>query len=220
MNSSLMPSYLDPDIFVNNISCMLYREHLENLYWTCRSMHAELDKSGEYIYREICLHHNPHSIYDLPVISYRGDREWYKEGKLHRDGDLPAKIYAGGQREDWYKEGKLHRDGDLPAIIEADGLQYQHWYKEGRIHRDGDLPARINDNGDQLWYKKEKLHRDGDLPAIIYAGGDQLWYKEGRIHRDGDLPAIIHSNGSQLWYKEGKLYNYTNSKLIYFTTIL
>ena len=58
-----------------------------------------------------------------------GDKEWYKEGKLHRDGDLPAVIWADGDKE-WYKEGKWHRDGDLPAVIQADGRQY--WFKDGR----------------------------------------------------------------------------------------
>jgi hypothetical protein len=176
MNSSLMPSYLDTDIFVNNISCMLYREQLENLYWTCRTMHAELDKSGEYIYNKICLHHNPHSIDDLPIISRYGKQEWYKEGKLHRDGDLPATIYVNGDQY-WYKEGKRHRDDDLPAVIHA--------------------------NGDQSWYKEGKIHRDGDLPAVNFKNEYQSWYKEGKKHRDGDLPAVIHSNGTQQWYKEG-----------------
>jgi hypothetical protein len=156
MSSSLMPSYLDPDIFVNNISSKLYREHLENLYWTCRSMHAELDKSGKYIYKQICLHHKPHSIDDLPEINYVGDRQWYKEGKLHRDGDLPAVIYDDGDQF-WYKEGKLHRDGDLPAVIYDDGDQ--HWYKEGKHHRNGDLPAVILANGDQEWYKEGKQYK-------------------------------------------------------------
>jgi hypothetical protein len=156
MSSSLIPSYLDPDIFVNNISCMLYQEHFENLYWTCRSMHSELDKSGEYIYKKICLHHKPHSIDDLPRINSYGEQCWYKEGKLHRNGDLPALIYAAGE-QCWYKEGKLHRDGDLPAAIYASGIQ--------------------------CWYKKGKRHRDGDLPAIIYANGHQSWYKEGERYK-------------------------------------
>jgi hypothetical protein len=157
MNSSLMPSYLDPDIFVNNISSTLYREQLGNLYWTCRSMHAELYKSGEYIYKKICLHHKPHSIDDLPVImNYYGEQEWYKEGKLHRDGDLPAIIGSNGHQE-WYKEGKTHRDGDLPAEIYADGTQL--WYKQGKLHRDGDLPAIIRSDGDQEWYKEGKKQR-------------------------------------------------------------
>jgi hypothetical protein len=153
MNSSLMPSYLDPDIFVNNISSTLYREHLENLYWTCRSIQTELGKSGKYIYTKICLHYTPHSIDDLPIINYNRTQSWYKEGKQHRDGDLPARIYASGTQV-WYKEGKLHRDCDLPAYIYA--------------------------GGDKEWYKEGKLHRDGDLPAVIFADGDQHWYKEGK----------------------------------------
>jgi hypothetical protein len=116
MNDSLMPSYLDPDIFVNNISSTLYREHLENLYFTCKSIHKQLYKSGGYIYNQICLHHQPHSIDDLPaVITADGDQLWYKEGKIHRDGDLPAIILAYGTQY-WFKEGKLYRAGDLPPM--------------------------------------------------------------------------------------------------------
>jgi hypothetical protein len=33
------------------------------------------------------------------------DQRWYKEGKQHRDGDLPAIILANGPPS-WYKEGK------------------------------------------------------------------------------------------------------------------
>jgi hypothetical protein len=179
MSSSLLPSYLDPDIFVIHISSMLYQEHLENLYWVCKSMHAELDKSGKYIYKEICLHHNyPHSIWDLPIINSYGTQEWYKEGKRHRDGDLPARITAYKEYY-WFKEGECHRDGDLPAVIHADGNQI--WYKEGKRHRDGDLPAVIRAIGTHEWYKEGKPHRDGDLPALILASGDQYWYNEGNF---------------------------------------
>jgi hypothetical protein len=157
MNSSLIPSYIDPDIFVNHISSRLYREQLENLYWTCRSMHSELDNAGKYIYTKICLHQTPHSIDDLPaVITASGHQEWYKEGKLHRDGDLPAVIYVNGSQE-WYKEGELHRDGDLPAVIRANVTQV--WYKEGKRHRDGDLPAVIAPDGHQYWYKEGERYK-------------------------------------------------------------
>jgi hypothetical protein len=152
-----MPSYLDPDIFVNNISSTLYRKHLENLYWTCRSMHSEIDKSGKYIYKKICRHRKPHSIDDLPAV-----------------------IDSGGDQF-WYKEGKLHRDGDLPALIELDGDQ--EWWKEGQIHRDGDLPARIYADGTKGWYKEGQIHRDDDLPAFIHAGGHQSWYKQGKRYK-------------------------------------
>jgi hypothetical protein len=55
-------------------------------------------------------------------------RYWYKDGKLHRDGDLPAIEYANSLRY-WYKDGKLHRDGDLPAVEYASGTK--EWYKDG-----------------------------------------------------------------------------------------
>jgi len=42
---------------------------------------------------------------------------WYKDGKKHRDGDLPAAILADGKRY-WYLHGK--------AVILLDGTQL--WY--------------------------------------------------------------------------------------------
>ena len=97
---------------------------------------------------------------------------------------------------------ELHRDGDLPAVIFADGDK--QWYKNGVCHRDGDLPAVIYSNGDKVWYKNSKLHRDGDLPAVICADGTKYWFKNGQCHRDGDLPALIYSNGDKWWFKNGK----------------
>ena len=39
----------------------------------------------------------------------------------------------------WLKNGKLHRDKDLPAIVGTDGAKL--WFKNGKQHRDGILPA-------------------------------------------------------------------------------
>jgi hypothetical protein len=145
------------DVFMKNISSYLYIDHIDNLYWTCKDMKTQLDQSGNYIYKRICLHYQPHSVDDLPaIIESHGTQKWYKEGKLHRDGDLPAAISS---------------DGD------------QQWYKEGEIHRDGDLPAIILSNGDQEWYKEGEIHRDDDLPAVIRSDGTQKWYKEGHEYR-------------------------------------
>lgn len=64
--------------------------------------------------------------------------EWHDpddQNAFHRgfpDIDMPAIIYADGLRE-WYKEGKRHRNKDMPAVIRADGSC--EWYQEGRIHR-------------------------------------------------------------------------------------
>ena len=61
-----------------------------------------------------------------------GSLEWHQNGKLHRDGDLPAWIGADGSLE-WYQNGEEHRDGDRPAFISADG--YLHWMQNDQIHR-------------------------------------------------------------------------------------
>jgi antitoxin component YwqK of YwqJK toxin-antitoxin module len=143
-----------------------------------------------------------YTSYILGNYSYRlysdGNQEWYKNGKLHREGDLPAIIYSGGTQI-WYKNGKQHREGDLPAFINVDGRQ--EWYKNGERHRENDLPAIIDANNSQEWYKHGVRHREGDLPAII--DGSQFWYKNGRLHRENDLPAVIIVDGNQYWYKNG-----------------
>jgi len=37
-----------------------------------------------------------------------GSKEWYQNGLLHRDNDLPARIYPGGEQQwyqQWYQNG-------------------------------------------------------------------------------------------------------------------
>jgi len=65
-------------------------------------------------------------------VAYSGYQAWFVAEKLHRDGDLPAEIYANGSMY-WYNNGLLHRDGDLPAIVCADGRCI--WYKRGEVIR-------------------------------------------------------------------------------------
>ena len=115
--------------------------------------------------------------------------------------DLEPKIDGMGNRN-WFKNGKLHRDGDMPALVSISGLQA--WYKDGKLHRDNDMPAIVHVNGDKEWVKDGYWHRDGDLPAIVYASGAMEWYTNGKRHRDGDLPAVVNVTGSRSWYKDGK----------------
>ncbi len=111
---------------------------------------------------------------DKNKIDKNYSKYWYKNGKLHRDNDLPAIIYKIYQDEDqyWFKNGKLHRDNDLPAVVHQNG--YQGWYKNGVLHRDNDLPAQISPNGTLRWYKNGKYHRENDLPAIIDLNGANI----------------------------------------------
>lgn len=100
-------------------------------------------------------------------VDNNGNQYWYKNGRTHRDDDLPAEIYSNGDRE-WYQNGKLHRDKDMPAVIRCSN-GHQEWYKNGKLHREKDMPAVIFLNGDQMWYKNGKLHRDNNLS----------WYQNG-----------------------------------------
>ena len=90
------------------------------------------------------------NVLDPPTeIDCVGNKFWKNKGGLrHRDGDLPAVIYADGSKV-YYKNGKLHRDGDLPAIEHADGTKY--YYKNDLFHRDGGKPAVISQYKYQYW---------------------------------------------------------------------
>lgn len=50
------------------------------------------------------------------IIDEEGSTRWYRDGRRHRDGDLPAFEGIRGV-ECWYKDGRLHRDNNLPAVV-------------------------------------------------------------------------------------------------------
>ena len=133
------------------MSRFLFREEINNMCGANRYLNELFIEDWRYVYR-ICLHHQPHNYEGEAIITANGTQYWLKEGKCHREGDQPAKIYANGD---------------------------QCWYKEGKMHRDGDQPAKINVDGTQERYKTGKHHRDGDQPAAIYADGSQEWWIEG-----------------------------------------
>ena len=130
-----------------------------------------------------------HSEYK--IIEEQGIKEWYRNGKLHRDGDLPAVECVNGTKE-WYRNGKLHREGDLPAVVCQcnEHSIYKFWYRNGELHREGDLPAIEWPNGTKYWYKNGELHREGDLPALEYSTGRKEWYRNGLRYREYNLPVV------------------------------
>jgi hypothetical protein len=157
-------------------------------------------------------------IYGGPIISrfipLYEKLMYYKNGKLHRDGNMPAVVdnnrYGRGV-EYWY-EGKLHRD-KFPAVITPDGWMY--WYKHGLLHSPSpDHPATISKSrkGEtKRWYWNGKPHRIGG-PATVTANGGTVWFYEGTIHRgiendpnyNGE-PASEHRE-YKAWYRYGKLH--------------
>ena len=74
---------------------------------------------------------------------------WYKKGHFHREGDLPAIKYTGGQME-WWIDGEVCRDNDLPAVIDDDGDMF--WYKNGHRGRDNGLPAIVRVSRIKIWW--------------------------------------------------------------------
>ena len=54
-------------------------------------------------------------------------KKYMVEGKLHREGDLPALLYASGFRQ-WYRKGLLHNDKG-PAEITAYGAM-SYWLND------------------------------------------------------------------------------------------
>ena len=74
-----------------------------------------------------CIHSKIPVINMEHIKKYWGNTEYYKNGVLHRDGDLPAVISARGDLE-YYKNGRRHRDNG-PAVIRKDGVC--SWYKNG-----------------------------------------------------------------------------------------
>ena len=110
--------------------------------------------------------------YKKLIKKYKYSLEWRRYGKLHRDGDKPAVILAGGTQM-WYKNGVKHRDGDKPAYLFLNGeiTTVAKWYKNGGLHRSDGKPAHIRkfkDSGTKIyeWYVEGKRHRlDG--PAVV-----------------------------------------------------
>jgi len=174
-----MPTILDPELqspLLHHCLVLLYPPEISRVYAACVALRETIEGDREWLDGN-CRHVWPHSSRGVPTVDWLcGTQKWYRDGELHRDGDLPAEIWANGT---------------------------QKWYRDGELHRDGDLPAEIWANGSQRWYREGVMHRDGDLPAVTWVDGTQLWYKEGRLHRDRDLPAVIRADGAQFWFKNG-----------------
>jgi len=130
--------------------------------------------------------------------------------KLNLTKFLNGKFTNKNGNEYHYKNGELHRDGDLPAVIASDGTQ--EWYKNDVHHRDGDLPAVIGNNGSQEWWKNGKRHRDAGLPAIMLFHGKQEWHENGKLlHENTKFIDPISSDGTQKFYYENGYYHTMSS---------
>lgn len=124
-------------------------------------------------------------------------REWFKDGQLHRDNDLPARIESGCSGKSssysmsWYKNNIQTRDNDLPTVIITGVNNEGHHYSE-------------------FWHKDNNIHRDNGLPAIIQYLNNKIiaerWHKHGKAHR-ADGPAVINPDGTIEYWIDGRRMN-------------
>lgn len=146
--------------------------------------------------------------------------------------EFESKIYPGGlEIKYWYKNGKLHRDEDLPAEIayRVDGSKlYEKWYKNGMIHRINDKPALIEYDEDnniicKIWYQNNNIFRENNLPNFIlyYSDKHKLLYNmyntENRI--DDDSPLFILNKGKLMceeWFINGRITNFIGPSQIFY----
>ena len=114
-------------------------QEIKELYETC--------KETKVMFNEQTKHTN--FIVSCNRIILNKEIKWFKLKNIKLKL-LETYENINGTQE-WYKNGEIHRDNDLPAVIRANGTQ--KWYKNGNRHRDNDLPAVIFSNGSQEWYK-------------------------------------------------------------------
>jgi hypothetical protein len=121
-----------------------------------------------------------HPMTATELIAIADERGWCEEFNelFNLLTGIPCIERADGDRE-WYRDGKLHRE-DGPAVELADGSR--EWYRDGKLHRE-DGPAVERADGDREWYRDGKLHRE-DGPAVELADGDRWWYRDGKPHRE------------------------------------
>ena len=134
-----------------------------------------------------------------------------------------------GQYKQWTRNGKLHRDNDLPARIEYtsrgttlsylfDGLPFRSvqnlphvWHQLKHIRCSCEAVATIctcesQVAGDQyVWLDASgRPHREKDQPAVVGPGRFKQWYQHGILHREvGRGPAQITENGVASFYSQG-----------------
>lgn len=117
-----------------------------------------------------------HSFDDNPSCKSRNKSEWYRNGKLHRENDLPARLITD--------------DNEQPTL--------EAYFYNGKFHRENDEPAYIVTNCYKIWYNH------GDIQHILWNDGAEKWFKNGLLHREGGLPALIHADGTNEYFEYGR----------------
>ncbi|UYZ34966.1 hypothetical protein OD350_22365 [Clostridium beijerinckii] len=161
--------------------------------------------------------------------NFVANETWFKNGKEHRDGDLPSYIsyFQDGEikQKIWRRDGIVYRADDKPTVEFYNGSRGT--YEELQKFYAGELKL-TNQLHELEWHKDGKLGRNNDLPSVIdYYGTGELkaeqWFENGKRHRDSDLPSMIcyHKNNSvdmKIWYRNGQIHrdNDLPARIVYY----
>lgn len=126
--------------------------------------------------------------------------EYWRHGRVHRDGDRPA-LYIEYSNSIELPLGSAVREEESSLVTLAPGSEV--YCVDGVIHREGGA-AIVNHGGAdtyvmEYWCRGRRHCSDG--PAVT-AASVQLWYYHGLLHRE-DGPACIRSDIAEstcYWY--------------------
>lgn len=115
-----------------------------------------------------------HRDYDLPaMICPDGTMKWIRFARLHRSNsnDDPALITPN--RKEWWVNGKRHRDNGLPAICEwlydSEPIRME-WFVRDKRHRDDGKHAYFVTTATETkmeWWVDDQLHNTDGQPAVV-----------------------------------------------------
>lgn len=218
--------------FIDQINDEFEEDQEDNDYW---DKEDEKKKTGNY--EERIKLDEKSSCFKIYVNSILVKETYNRNGNVHREKN-PAKIYyyENGDKEcqEWYKNGKLHSEADVPCRIfyyENGNKKAEEWYRNGKRHREADIPAQFGyyENGNkkyEIWYQNDKLNREGNLPPriIYYKNGNkklEQWFKNDLLNRSdskGDLPSFIsyYESGNvweERWIEDNKWYRKSNNEI-------
>ena len=103
---------------------------------------------------------NPH--FKMPCYTYIRDDivDWFEMN--HKPLDLMIETKHCQLHVEYLKNGKKHRDDDLPAIVSYEYGEFQYWYQNGKLYRENGKPALITRE-----YKTKKVKIDFHVDSIF-----------------------------------------------------
>ena len=151
------------------------------------------------------------------------EAHYYRNGLLHRDGDLPAREYFYGSNDgeptgaEYWKNGERHRDGGEPAIVRGMTGLDNSWYQNGKLHREGG-PALFSIDIDhpERFVPEYYIHgREVPSPEInrlpLLEGGHEIGegpYVNGKQVPQSELNGTYRNQyGLIIHYKDGRLHS-------------